>query len=83
MRVFLSTRWLEERGEAQYKMAIDTALEAAQVLIAVGTSVANLESRWVRYEWDSFFNDILCGRKRRRNPTSRCAREYDVNRIAS
>jgi hypothetical protein len=25
--------------------------------------VENLDSQWVRYEWDSFFNDILSSRK--------------------
>ena len=38
-------------------------MDRAKTLIAVGTSPANLDSRWVRYEWDSFFNDILSGVK--------------------
>ena len=29
----------------------------------MGTSAENLESRWVRYEWSSFYNDILSGIK--------------------
>jgi hypothetical protein len=33
------------------------------VLIAVGTSTEHLESEWVRYEWDGFFNDIISGVK--------------------
>ena len=61
--VFLSTLSLSKLGIDAYKKAIDDALDAAPVLIAVGTSAENLESQWVRYEWDSFFNDILGGVK--------------------
>jgi TIR domain len=63
LRVFLSSVSLELLGVAAYKKAIDDALDSAQVLVAVGTSAENLESQWVRYEWESFFNDILSGRK--------------------
>lgn len=62
-KVFLSTISLESTGSSAYKRAIDEALDRAAVLIAVGTSSDNLESRWVRYEWDSFFNDVLSGVK--------------------
>jgi TIR domain len=63
LRVFLSSISLEQMGIAAYKKAIDDALDSAQVLVAVGTSADHLESQWVRYEWESFFNDILSGRK--------------------
>lgn len=63
LRVFLSSVSLEQLGAAAYKKAIDDALDSAQVLVAVGTSAENLESQWVKYEWESFFNDILSGRK--------------------
>lgn len=60
---FLSMVSLEQMGAAEYKGAIDDALDHAEVLVAVGTSPENLASRWVRYEWDSFFNDIISGIK--------------------
>jgi hypothetical protein len=63
LRVFLSSVTLEQLGVAAYKKAIDDALDSAQVLVAVGTSAEALESQWVRYEWESFFNDILSGHK--------------------
>jgi hypothetical protein len=63
LRVFFSKVSLEQLGVAAYKQAIDDALDSAQVLVAVGRSAENLESQWVRYEWESFFNDILSGRK--------------------
>ena len=66
-QVFLSNVSLERLCISEYKKAIDDALDVAQVLVAIGTSRDNLEWRWVRYEWDSFFNDILSGVK----PTGR------------
>lgn len=63
LRVFFSEVTLEKQGVSAYKQVIDDSLDSARTLIAVGTSRAHLESRWVRYEWDSFFNDILSGVK--------------------
>lgn len=62
--VFCSAVTLENQGIATYKRAIDEALDQATVLIAVGVNAENLDSEWVRYEWDSFFNDILSRRKK-------------------
>ncbi len=61
--VFLSTESLEQLGESDYKKAIDDALDDALIVVAVGTSLENLNASWVRYEWDSFYNDILSGVK--------------------
>lgn len=61
--VFYSEVTLEQHGTSVYKQHIDRALEAAKVIVVVGTSVDNIESKWVRYEWDSFFNDIISGVK--------------------
>lgn len=63
LSVFQSNIVLEELGEAAFKKAIDRALDSAKVLVAIGTSSENLESEWVRYEWDSFYSDILNGIK--------------------
>jgi len=63
--VFMSEFSLEQLGESEYKTAIDKALDVAEMMIVVGTSRENLESRWVRYEWDSFINDIISGIKPR------------------
>jgi len=59
LRVFFSPVSLEKLGISAYKAAIDKALDSSRVLVAVGTSAKNLDSQWVRYEWDSFYNDIL------------------------
>jgi hypothetical protein len=61
--VFFSNVSLERLGVSDYKRAIDQALDSARVLVAVGTSADNLDSKWVRYEWDSFFSDALSGVK--------------------
>jgi hypothetical protein len=63
LSVFLSTFELAAQGVSAYKKAIDAALDASRVLVAVGASVENLESERVRYEWDGFFNDIISGVK--------------------
>jgi len=56
---------LESLGIAAYQKTIDEALDSVNVLIAVGTSTTNLNAEWVRYEWGSFNNDILSGRKKK------------------
>ncbi len=61
INTFFSNATLELLGASQYKQVIDDALDLCQILIAVGTSVDNLNSQWVKYEWDSFSNDILSG----------------------
>lgn len=63
LNVFLSNIILENLGISLYQKAIDDALDSSIILIAVGTSRGNLESQWVRYEWDSFMNDIRTGIK--------------------
>lgn len=59
LRVFLSTVTLQALGVAAYKKAIDDALDSTSAVVVVGTSTENLDSPWVRYEWDSYLNDIL------------------------
>jgi len=63
LNVFLSTFTLEQLGASAYTREIDSALESATVLLAIGTSAHHLKSEWVRYEWDSFSNAIRSGSK--------------------
>ena len=63
IKTFFSNKSLEILGADAYKQAIDNALDSCNVLVAVGTSRENLESKWVRYEWDSFLHDTLSGSK--------------------
>lgn len=61
--VFFSNISLAKLGVAEYKQAIDSALDRSKILVIVGTSIENIVSKWVKYEWDSFFNDILSEKK--------------------
>jgi len=63
INVFFSNYSIGILGAAQYKAAIDSALDDASLLVAIGTSAENLNSNWVRYEWDGFYGDILSGQK--------------------
>jgi len=63
LSVFLSLDSLERLGKSAYMEAIETALNDARVLIAVGTSPENVTSGWVKYEWHSFHQEIIEGRK--------------------
>lgn len=63
INVFFSDQSLIKVGQADYKHLIDSYLDDAKLLIVVSTSADNCNSNWVRYEWDSFYNDILSERK--------------------
>jgi len=62
-RVFFSNVSLERMGVAAYTRAIDDALDRASVLVVVCSSGAYADSQWVRYEWDSYMNDVRSGIK--------------------
>ncbi len=64
IRVFMSSFSLERLGESDYKQVIEEALDQARVMVVVGTSKENLNSKWVKYEWDSFHNEMISGRKK-------------------
>jgi len=64
LKVFFSNVELEKRGADQFKEVIDDALDSSRILIAVGCSKRNLESSWVKHEWNGFLNDILSGNKK-------------------
>lgn len=66
IKTFFSGQSLAVLGADRYKEMIDRALDDCIILIVVGTSLENIQSNWVKYEWDSFFNDILIEKKRGR-----------------
>jgi len=61
---FFSSSTLSALGQSIYKRAIDEALECTSVMVVVATEEAFLNSEWVRYEWESFHQDILSGMKK-------------------
>ena len=61
--VFVASKELEQIGEAQYRKAIDAALDATKHMIVVASSIDYINSKWVSYEWSIFSNDINSGYK--------------------
>lgn len=61
INTFFAGKTLLEAGTDRYKEHIDKELDDCKILIVVGTSVENITSRWVKYEWDGFVLDILNG----------------------
>lgn len=61
---FFSDKTILALGNSNYKQLIDSHLDEAEMLVVVATSPDNCNSNWVRYEWDSFYNDLLSERKK-------------------
>ncbi|MBU2650984.1 MAG: SUMF1/EgtB/PvdO family nonheme iron enzyme [Bacteroidetes bacterium] len=61
--VFFSNESIKKTGTSQYKKAINDALDTSSILIVVGTSKDHIESEQVKFEWESFYDDILNLRK--------------------
>lgn len=63
-RVFFAERTLEDKLGVQFEPYIFSALNSARIMIAVGTSTANLNSPWVKNEWSRFL--ALCAHDSKR-----------------
>lgn len=63
VNVFFSNEEVQRKCRPDYGDLIDEALESSKILLLVGTSVDYIESKWVKYEWNSFKNEINSGRK--------------------
>lgn len=61
--VFLSPKELHKMKDSEYMDVISEALDSAYHIIVLGTSKENLKSPWVKYEWVTFLNELLSGRK--------------------
>ena len=65
LRVFESSISLSQMGQAEYSDAIDDALNNSRHLLVICSRNENGEkSEWVRYEWQSFRNEVFSGRKK-------------------
>lgn len=63
IHTFLASKELRKMGDAEYRNAIMQALESAYHLIIFASNTEYIESKWVFYEWDTFVNAKLNGRK--------------------
>jgi len=73
-RVFYSDETLHH---ADFGRAIDGALESARALVVVGKHGDDFRKRWVEYEWRTFHQDILGGRKPLNTPIVTITEEAD------
>ena len=62
-KVFLSSKELRKLKDSEYMDAISDALDSAYHLIVLGSSKENIKSKWVKFEWTTFLNEQLSGRK--------------------
>ena len=62
--VFFSDETIRNVAQSDYKQLIDDKLDEAEILIVVSTAPEHCKANWVRYEWDSFYNDILSEKKK-------------------
>ena len=58
LKVFLASRELDRLGEAEYANAIDKVLDTTTHMVVVASSIDNIKSKWVQYEWSTFSNDL-------------------------
>ena len=61
--VFLSSMELRRLKDSEYMDAISEAIDSAYHLIVLGSSKENIMSKWVKFEWATFLNEQLSGRK--------------------
>lgn len=64
LSVFFADTELKKLGNADYSKVIDDALDCSKHMIVFGSKIEYIESEWVRYEWDTFFNEKKSGRKK-------------------
>jgi hypothetical protein len=61
---FFSRESLPELGSADYRKEIDRALDEAEHMIVITSSVDHVLAPWVEAEWGFFINEKRSGRKR-------------------
>jgi ribosomal-protein-alanine N-acetyltransferase len=63
-KIFFSEEEISNQGNSNFPETINHALETSTTLIFVCTKAAYLHSSFVKYEWESFLNEINSGRKK-------------------
>lgn len=58
LSVFIASEELKRIGKAQYADAIDEVIDNSFHMIVVASSLSHIKSKWVKYEWSTFSNDL-------------------------
>jgi hypothetical protein len=66
-------------GHGPFASQIDKALDKAWAFVAVASRPDHFYKSWVQYEWESFHNDILSGRKHPKTPFIAFTTGTDIN----
>lgn len=61
IKTFYSNITLLDFGESAYKEVIDDALDEVSVMVVVGSKKEYLNSKWCKYEWDTYLQNMLSG----------------------
>jgi formylglycine-generating enzyme required for sulfatase activity len=61
LSAFIASEELQKIGEAQYANAIDEALDESVHMVVIASSLKHINSKWVKYEWSTFSNDLKSG----------------------
>lgn len=61
LSVFLASKVLEKLGDSEYASKIDEVLDNSLHLIVVSSKLDHINSKWVKYEWSVFSNDLKSG----------------------
>ena len=54
IKIFWSENTLAEIGQSDYADAIENAIACSRNMVVVGSSVENITSKWVSFEWHLF-----------------------------
>jgi hypothetical protein len=68
-------------NDAEFKKIIDEALDNSQSLIVIASKVEYLTSEYVRYEWDTFSNNILITKRKGSQVLTILPDEININDI--
>lgn len=61
IKTFYSNISLLNFGEAAYKEVIDGVLDEVRIMLVIGSKQEYLTSKWCKYEWQTYHQNILAG----------------------
>lgn len=64
IRPFLSEIEIPELHTSNYAETINEVLSVVQNMVVIGSESKNIDSGWVKFEWNAFGNELLSGHKK-------------------